>query len=369
MTKMSTKTLVPRKSLLDDYVFMEKTKAALDVALKTQKNILLFGPGGHGKSEYSAEYLYEKGITPFTVSVGKGTTIDKLLGGFDIKKYDATGKIEYLLENSIFNHEYGIIEEMFDAPDYVLEQLKDTLSSGYVRNGTQVFEIKTKMIIGCTNKTREEFAKNDSLKALMERFPLEHNVIWDNYNDTAYNTLLEKRFGVNKVDPIMPFVLQEYTRNNITISPRIALDAYDVFEDCGPDNLIFIAEFAKKPAIMNEALAKFQESIRFKTLGVEINELAQELTKITGFKTQESREEFVKAYQLLNDKVFEVKKMSITDDLISEHTAVTKAGEHYLDQLSSKYTTANSRVFDDTLSPKKKASKQRNWSNPEEPGF
>lgn len=351
MAKASTKVAVQRKSLLDEYVFMDKTKAALDVALKTKKNILLFGPGGHGKSEYSTEYLYEKGITPFVVSVGKGTTIDKLLGGFDIKKYDETGKIEYLLENSIFNHEFGIIEEMFDAPDYVLEQLKDTLSSGFVRNGTQVFEIKTKMLIGCTNKTREEFAKNDSLKALMERFPLEHNVIWDNYTEASYNTLLEKRFGVNKVDPIMPFVLQEYTRNNITISPRIALDAYDVFEDCGPDNLIFIAEFAKKPTIMNEALAKFQESIRFKTLGVEIQELAGELTKKVGFKTQEEKAEFVKQYGVLHSKVQEVKNMSITDDLISEHTAVCKTGDHYLDQLRARYTTANSSVFDDSIKP------------------
>lgn len=359
MTKASTKVAAQRKSLLDEYVFMEKTKDALDVALKTQKSLVLFGPGGHGKSEYSLEYLMEKGISPYVVSLGKGSTIDRILGGLDIQKYEATGKIEYLIENSIFNHEYGIIEEMFDAPDYVLEQLKDTLSSGYFRNGTQVFKIKTKFIIGCTNKTREEFSKNDSLRALMERFPLEHNVVWDNYTDVSYNTLLEKRFGVNKVDPIMPFLLQQYTRNGITISPRIALDAYDIFEECGPDSLMFIAEFAKKPSLIAESLAKFQESIKFKTLGAEIQDLAEHLTKTCGFKTQEQKAEFVKNYSLLHNKVSEVRSMSVEDDWIQEHTVVVKAGDHHLDQLRSKYATANSSVFADQVPPTKKKSTKK----------
>jgi hypothetical protein len=42
--------------------------------------------------------------------------------------------------------------------------------------------ILSKLDLLCnTNKTRAEFSKNDSLKALMERFPLEHNVVWANY--------------------------------------------------------------------------------------------------------------------------------------------------------------------------------------------
>jgi hypothetical protein len=32
-------------SLLDKFVFMDKTIAVLDIALKTQKNVILYGPG------------------------------------------------------------------------------------------------------------------------------------------------------------------------------------------------------------------------------------------------------------------------------------------------------------------------------------
>ena len=70
--------------------------------------------------------------------MGNGATIDALLGGFNVKAFQETGKMEYLLEESFLNHEYVILEELFDAPDYVLEELKDILSSGRVRNGNQI---------------------------------------------------------------------------------------------------------------------------------------------------------------------------------------------------------------------------------------
>jgi hypothetical protein len=38
-------------------------------------------------------------------------------------------EFEYLVENSFMNHEYVVFEEMMDAPDFILEQLKDILSS------------------------------------------------------------------------------------------------------------------------------------------------------------------------------------------------------------------------------------------------
>ncbi len=340
-------------SLLDNYVFMDKTFNVLEVGMKTQKNVVLYGPGGHGKSEYSLEYLYEKGISPYIITMGKGMSTDRLFGGLNVKEYEATGKIEYLVENSFMNHEYVIFEEMMDAPDYILEQLKDILSSGQYRNGSQVFNIKTKFIISCTNKTREEFSKNDSLKALMERFPLELNVVWDNYTDVAYNTLLEKRFGVNKVDPIIPFLLQEFTRNGITISPRIALDCYDIYEECGPDSLVFIAEFAKKPSLISESLAKFQDTIRFKQLGAEINDIVNHMHQNTANKTQEQRVDFVTNYKLLHTKAAEVKAMTINDEMAHQHSALKKICTDFLDQFKDRYVSANAKVFDEPVDARK----------------
>ena len=123
------------ESLLDKFVFMDKALKILDVGLKTEKNVILYGPGGHGKSELTLEFFYEKQINPYIITMGTGMTTDRLFGGINIPAFEKEGKLEYLIENSFMNHEYVIFEEMMDAPDFILEQLKDILSSGIFRNG------------------------------------------------------------------------------------------------------------------------------------------------------------------------------------------------------------------------------------------
>lgn len=187
------------------YVYVEKVIKALEVAFETKKNILLYGPGGFSKSTLTIDFLLDKGIEPFVLTLGKGMTIDRLFGGLNLKKFQEEGKIEYLVENSFMNYEYVIFEEMFDAPDYILEQLKDVLSSKVLRNGTQFFPLKTKFIIANTNHTRTEYSKsNRSLLALMERFPLEIEVQWLNYNEITYSNLLNSVKGT--VNPMLTYV-------------------------------------------------------------------------------------------------------------------------------------------------------------------
>jgi hypothetical protein len=84
------------------------------------------------------------------------------------------------------NHEYVVFEEMMDAPDFILEQLKDILSSENLEMEHKCILSKLDLLYVIQN--RAEFSKNDSLKALMERFPLEHNVVWANYTDIGYTT-------------------------------------------------------------------------------------------------------------------------------------------------------------------------------------
>lgn len=321
--------VVETPSMLSKFVFMDKALALLEIGLKTEKHIVLHGPGGHGKSELALEFFYEKEINPYIITMGTGLTTDRLFGGIDVPTFHEKGKIEYLVENSFMNHEYVIFEEMMDAPDFILEQLKDILSSGIFRNGTQVYPIKTRFIVCCTNKTRDEFSKNDSLKALMERFPLELNVIWANYTDISYNTLLEKRFGAGRIDPIIPFLLQEYVKNGITISPRIALDSYEIYETCGPDSLVYIADFAKKPELITEALKKFQATIKFKEAGIEIDQLIKNLDKAT--TGAEDKEEFIDSYKALDKKLGEVKKLVVTDDLAQIHANLIRGCNESLD--------------------------------------
>lgn len=315
-------------SLLDKYVFMDKSLSLLEIGLKTETNIVLYGPGGHGKSELALEFLYEKGINPYVITMGKGMTTDRLFGGIDLPILEKEGKLEYLVDNSFMNHEYVIFEELMDAPDYILEQLKDILSSGYFRNGTQVYKLKTRFIIGNTNKTREEFSTNDSLKALMERFPLELNVIWPNYNEISYNTLLERRFGEGRVDPIIPFILDEFVKNGVTISPRIALKAYEIYETCGPDSLPFIADFAKKPELITSGLKKFKSSNTFREIAESSKNLIKEFATIRAVASTNntaSLGNYIDKYNEIEKALKTIKGLTVSDSLSVTHAAVIKS--------------------------------------------
>lgn len=340
VARKTKKAEVEATGIQKDFVFMDKSINILDIGLKTGKNIIMYGPGGHGKSELTMAYLAEKGIDPYVITMGTGMTTDRLFGGLDIPTFEKTGKIEYLVENSFMNEEYVIFEELFDAPDFILEQLKDILSSKIFRNGTQVFPIKTKFIICCTNRTREEFSKNASLKALMERFPLELNVIWDNYTEASYNKLLETKFGQGNVDPIIPFLLQEYHRGGITISPRVAVTAYQVYEDCGPDSLSFIAEFAKKPALITETLKKYQSTLKFRKLSSDLDAIVVAL-KDNNMITDEEKLKFSNDIGLLATNIKDIKKLTVSDDLAATHAALIKSATDLYTTLSKKQTVSS----------------------------
>ena len=336
----STTKSVKKNPVGDKFVFMDKTVNILNVGFSTCKNVILYGPGGHGKSEITLDFLKAKGIDPFIQTMGTGMTTDRLFGGLDIPTFETTGKIEYLVENSFMNHEYVIFEELFDAPDFILEQLKDILSSGVFRNGTQIFPINTKFIICCTNRTRDEFSKNMSLKALMERFPLELNVIWDNYTEISYNKLLESKFGVGEVDPVIPYLLQEYAKNSITISPRVAVTAYQVYDQCGPESLSFIAEFAKKPSLIAEAIKKFESTMKFRELSSGITHMIETLNTLP-LGSKEDEKTYKEALSSLNLQLKDIKGLTVGDDVANVHAQLVKAATSSVDKFTKNLTIAS----------------------------
>ena len=327
----TTKNAAKKNPVAEKFVFMDKTVNILNVGYSTGKNVILYGPGGHGKSEITLDFLKSKGIEPFIQTMGTGMTTDRLFGGLDIPTFETTGKIEYLVENSFMNHEYVIFEELFDAPDFILEQLKDILSSGVFRNGTQIFPINTKFIICCTNRTRDEFSKNMSLKALMERFPLELNVIWDNYTEISYNKLLESKFGEGEVDPVIPYLLQEYAKNGITISPRVAVTAYQVYDQCGPESLSFIAEFAKKPSLIAETIKKFESTIKFRDLSAAITYSIETLTNLP-LVSEEDEKLHKDAISGLKKQLADLKGLTVGDDVAHVHAQLVKAATSALEK-------------------------------------
>ena len=53
----------------EKFVFMDKTEKVLEIGYNTGKNVVLYGPGGHGKSEMTLEFLNDRGITPYVMVI------------------------------------------------------------------------------------------------------------------------------------------------------------------------------------------------------------------------------------------------------------------------------------------------------------
>lgn len=162
--------------LKDKFIMAEAFSIAVKDAFQTGSNMIVFGKGGFGKSEMISEIMRTPGLEgrTFTMSLNEATTVEHLMGGINMKSLTDKGSIEYLCENSWANKEIVVFEEMFDAPANVLMALKDSLTSGYVRNGNQLFKIKTKIVFGLTNKSPKEVSSEPSFEALTQRFPMQY---------------------------------------------------------------------------------------------------------------------------------------------------------------------------------------------------
>lgn len=301
-----------------DFVYMDNTKKALNLAFMTGENIILWGPGGMGKSEFTEAFFSEKGIDPFVKTMGSGTTTDSLFGGIDIKEFNASGKIDYLVENSWMNHEYVVFEELLDAPDYILEQLKDILTSKKFRNGTQSFPIKTKLIVCCTNKLREDFATNDSLKALMERFPLDYKVCWDNYNKTTYGFMFKHVLG--KDYPQLTYLLEKLASNGTVVSPRTAIKSAKILDACAGDLscLEFVAEFSgKNGKLIKDEIAKYKNVAVIQVILDEIDNLIEDCSKAP-LKTLDDIKTAKAILRKIDLEITKLKSKKLDDEMMKE---------------------------------------------------
>lgn len=169
------------KVLSKKFINTSEISDVLKNAMKNSMNLIIYGIGGFGKSEMVTELFSgpEFKDMVFVKSLSEATTEEDLFGGINVKKLSDTGVVEYNCENSFANKEIVVFEEIFDANPRVLAALKDTLTAKEIRNGNQRFPMKTKVIIGLTNRTYEEVIQDDSTEALTQRFPLSFKLQYD----------------------------------------------------------------------------------------------------------------------------------------------------------------------------------------------
>lgn len=250
--------LAVQEAVDEKFIYANDVVDVLMAGLEVGKNIILWGRGGHGKSEITElvlDKLYELGFLKepaFVQAFGDGLTEDKLFGGMNIKKFRDEGQVEYLPENSFMNHEVVVFEELFDAPPSVLLSLKDIMTSKRFRQGNETFNIRTKVFIGLTNKSKDEFSeKDESLKALADRFPLCYKTEWGHYNKTDFMKLFQKVLGEktykkypDKLNQLAEILQYNNTNGTSFVSPRTAVSAAQLY--IANRNLKFISEIDEK---------------------------------------------------------------------------------------------------------------------------
>lgn len=233
--------------LSEKFIHSKDVVDALYPGLVLKKNVLLYGRGGHGKSEMTEEFFdkaLDLGIIkskPFVQAFGEGLTEEALFGGIDIQSFvgkEGTGEYKYLVENSFMNHEIVVFEELFDAPAPILLSLKDIMTSGYFRKGNQIFKCKCHTIIGLTNKSKEDFSEDDSLEAFVQRFPVTKKVEWDSYTKVDFVNLFVKRFGKDsdfyqkhkvKLYDLASIIELNNMAGSAFVSPRTAMAAAELY--------------------------------------------------------------------------------------------------------------------------------------------
>ena len=223
--------------LAERFVYTNEVARILSLGFMGKKNIIMYGPAGHAKSEMVQAVVQGLGIEEetFFQFFGEGMDESRLFGGLNFKKLEDEKVLEYYPEKSFLNSKVAVFEELFDAPASVLLALKDTLTAKELRNGSQRFKMKTEIIICLTNKEPNEISElGPAAHALIERFPLQYNLKWADYSAGAYLKMFEKVAPfiggpiLNGFKAVLAEIISKATAEGNFISPRTAMHAFQV---------------------------------------------------------------------------------------------------------------------------------------------
>lgn len=191
------------------FVHADDVREAVSLALVSGKHLILFGPGGHAKSEMIGKVTDAlAGAVTFVQSFGEGMDEARLYGGLDLPALEAgaEARIQYRPEHSFLAADIAVFEELFDSPASVLLSLKDTLTSGALRNGAQRFTMQTSCIVSATNRSPQEVADlGPAAGALIERFPLQLEVDWPSYEAADYLSMFRSVAASGGADVSIPW--------------------------------------------------------------------------------------------------------------------------------------------------------------------
>jgi hypothetical protein len=97
-----------------------------------------------------------------------------------------------------------------------------------------------------------------------------------------------------------------------------------VYDQCGPESLTFIAEFAKKPSLIAEAIKKFEATIKFRDLSASLTYTIETLSTLPMVSTEDEKM-FKSTLSDLDKQLKDIKGITVSDDIAHVHSQLVKA--------------------------------------------
>lgn len=245
IVKASSKTQIDwkeiDKKMSTKFIYYKELLEVVRLAYESSTNAILFGPGGHGKSEmadFILKEMFGKDNVSAALAMNQELNPSDLFGGIDLKAFHDERLLNVAFQNSIFAKKGARIEEMFDGRADTLLSLKEFLTSGvycYGGNGAVCYPNVSELVLGCTNVTPNEFLESSdnarSANALMERFIMQTNVVWPDYSSSSFYEMLVRVKSEENKDTLMKYAaICEALAARITFSPRTAVKFYGAFQ-------------------------------------------------------------------------------------------------------------------------------------------
>lgn len=217
---------------------MDYVVEALYRAFISGKNIILYGPGGFGKSTVVVEFLKQANINYSTIVGYEDMDVEGLLGIPDMDKLLKKSIYETAFDRTPFvNPGILILEEFLDVNPKTAIALKDIITEGGLRQGNKLFESLISSIVICSNRSPYELSIDDSSIAFYkERFPIVIEVRWKEYTYYRYLLYIQKlvtpaAFTQHKESYTILAELAARTSNDKTfVSPRVVKDSVEFLQ-------------------------------------------------------------------------------------------------------------------------------------------
>jgi MoxR-like ATPase len=284
-----------------NFVYLEEVEKTLDIALSTKTNIILYGPGGFGKTELVKKYIKKHNLTSNVVVGYKNMMVEALLGIPDMQKLMNDSEYQIAFDKSVFmGAEVLVLEEFLDVMPETAAALKDIITEGGYRQKGIFIKSDIKMVIMITNKPPTDIVDDDNLKAFYEeRFPIRIKVDWVIRSAAKYHNLLQ----LNTELPDVEIKKLAYICEKSKSSPRIALKAASLIKITNNfESISVISDFE------NINIKEFTDNIEFK---YDLEEFTATLRKALKLVTKFSDNIGIQLY--IKGKVADLNKKALAE--------------------------------------------------------